>query len=91
LHSGARRALIGAWMRKVIHPAARDNYRVVVRDGDDIETGSIGRQFDGWAWGIDCVIPMRETESAGSGSDLKDTACSNFARPGTASAQIRLA
>jgi hypothetical protein len=60
------------FLRKVIHPAARDNYRVVVRDGDEIEIGSIGRQFDGWAWGIDCVIPMREIESEGTGRDLKD-------------------
>jgi hypothetical protein len=77
------------FLRKVIHPAATDNYRVVVRDGEEIEIGSIGRQFDGWAWGIDCVIPMREIESEGSGRDLKDS-CNNLARPGTASAQIRL-
>jgi hypothetical protein len=43
-----------------------------VYDGEDIEIGSIGRQFDDWVWGIDCVIPMRETESEGTGCDLKD-------------------
>ena len=40
------------FLRKVIHPQAHDNYRVVVRDGDEIEIGSIGVQFDGWTWGI---------------------------------------
>jgi hypothetical protein len=29
-------------------------------DGEEIEVGSIGVQFDGWHWGIDNVIPMRE-------------------------------
>jgi hypothetical protein len=56
------------FLRKVIHPAATDNYRVVLHDADDIEIGSIGRQFDGWAWGIDCVIPMREVEAEGTGN-----------------------
>jgi len=34
--------IIGAWtcfLRNVIHLAARDNYRVVVRDGDEIAIG----------------------------------------------------
>jgi hypothetical protein len=60
------------FLRKVIHPSAGDNYRVVVHDGDEIEIGSIGRQFDGWTWGIDCVIPMRDEETEGSGKDRKD-------------------
>jgi hypothetical protein len=61
------------FLRKVIHTAARDNYRVVVKDdGLEIEVGSIGVQFDGWAWGIDTVIPMRELESEGSGKDRAD-------------------
>jgi hypothetical protein len=60
------------FLRKVIHPAATNNYRVVLHDGDDIEIGSIGRQFDGWAWGIDCVIPMREVEAEGTGKDRAD-------------------
>jgi hypothetical protein len=55
------------FLRKVIHSAASHNYRVVPHDDDDIKIGSIGRQFDGWAWGIDFVIPMRETKSEGSG------------------------
>jgi hypothetical protein len=60
------------FLRKVIHSAAPDNYRVVVRDGIEIEIGSIGRQFDGWAWGIDCVIPMRQMEAEGYGKDRAD-------------------
>jgi hypothetical protein len=77
------------FLRKVNHPAANNNYRVVLHAGDDIEIGSIGRQFDGWAWGIDCVIPMREIESEGPGV-ISKTARDSFARPGSASAQIRL-
>ena len=49
------------YLRKVVHPQAHDNYRVVLkRDGDEFEIGSIGIQ-DGaaWAWAIDTVIPMR--------------------------------
>jgi hypothetical protein len=60
------------FLRRVIHPAAPDNYRVVVHDGDEIEIGLIGRQFDGWTRGIDCVIPMRGEETEGSGRDRKD-------------------
>jgi hypothetical protein len=37
------------FLRKVIHPQARDNYRVIVKhDGLEIEVGSIGMQFEGW-------------------------------------------
>ena len=49
------------YLRKVVHPQAHDNYRVILkRGGDEVEIGSIGIQ-DGaaWAWGIDTVIPMR--------------------------------
>jgi len=60
------------FLRKVIHPQAHDNYRVVVRDGDEIEIGSIGIQFDGWAWGIDTAIPMREVDGQDTGTDRKD-------------------
>ena len=42
------------FLREVIHPQAPDNYRVILKDdGTEIEIGSIGAQFDGWAWGID--------------------------------------
>ena len=35
------------YLRKVVHPQAHDNYRVVLkRDGDEFEIGSIGVQFD---------------------------------------------
>jgi hypothetical protein len=57
------------FLRKVIHSAAPDNYRVIIRDGAEIEIGSIGRQFDGWFWGIDTVLPMRQMESEGNGKD----------------------
>jgi hypothetical protein len=61
-------------LRKVTHSAAPDNYRVIIRDGAEIEIeiGSIGRQFDGWFWGIDTVLPMREMESEGYGKDRAD-------------------
>jgi hypothetical protein len=77
------------FLRKVIHPQAHDNYRVVVRDGDEIEIGSIGIQFDGWAWGIDTAIPMKEVEAQGTGRTVR-TACGSFARHGTDSALIPL-
>ena len=61
------------FLRKVIHPQARDNYRVIVKDeGVDIEVGSIGVQFDGWLWGIDNIVPMSEAGGEGSGKDCKD-------------------
>jgi hypothetical protein len=60
------------FLRKVIHSAAPENYRVVIRDGDEIEVGSIGRQFTGWSWGIDCMIPMYAEETEGVGKDRKD-------------------
>jgi hypothetical protein len=49
------------YLRKVIHPQAHDNYRVILKlDEREFEIGSIGIQ-DGaaWRWGIDTVIPMR--------------------------------
>jgi hypothetical protein len=61
------------FLRKVIHPQAHDNYRVLVNDdGDEIEIGSIGVQFEGWHWGIDAAIPLRDLEIAGNGKDRKD-------------------
>jgi hypothetical protein len=62
------------FLRKVIHPQARDNYRVILKeDGVEIQLGSIGVQHGGgWTWGIDSVIPMRELETEGSGKDRKD-------------------
>jgi hypothetical protein len=33
------------YLRKVVHPQAHDNYRVILRlDGDEFEIGSIGIQ-----------------------------------------------
>jgi hypothetical protein len=61
------------FLRKVIHPQAHDNYRVIVKDdGAEIEVGSIGVQFDGWHWGIDNIVPMSEADGEGSGKDRKD-------------------
>jgi hypothetical protein len=66
------------FLRKVIHPQAHNNYRVVLKhDGLETEIGSIGIQhasgaIERWAWGIDNVIPMRDTESEGIGKDRKD-------------------
>jgi hypothetical protein len=63
------------YLRKVIHPQARDNYRVILKiDEDEFEVGSIGVTFYTevepiWTWGIDTVIPMREIESEGEGKD----------------------
>jgi len=61
------------YLRKVIHPQAHDNYRVILKDdGLDVEVGSIGIQHgsgvtEHWAWGIDTVIPMRTHRTQGRG------------------------
>lgn len=66
------------YLRKVDHPQARDNYRVILKtETDEIEIGSIGvqtftSQDMGWVWGIDTVIPMRDLESEGRGRDRRD-------------------
>ena len=62
------------YLRKVIHPQAHNNYRVILkRDDGEFEIGSIGIQHDGgWSWGIDTVIPMRALESQGKGKSRKD-------------------
>lgn len=66
------------YLRKVNHPQASDNYRVVLKEhGDEIELGSIGIQNlvgarQGWRWGIDTVVPMRDVESEGDGCDRAD-------------------
>jgi hypothetical protein len=66
------------FLRKVSHPQASDNYRVIAMiDGIEFEVGSIGTTFftdiePVWTWGIDTVVPMREVESEGQGLDRKD-------------------
>jgi hypothetical protein len=66
------------FLRKVIHPQAHDNYRVLFKDdGVEIEVGSIGIQHgsgtaEGWVWGIDNIVPMREAETDGTGKDRAD-------------------
>lgn len=67
-------------LRREKHPQATDNYRVIAEiDGAEVEVGSIGTNFRAepqlvWTWGIDTVIPMREIESEGSGTDRTDCA-----------------
>jgi hypothetical protein len=61
------------FLRRVRHPQTLDNYRVMLKDnGDDIEIGSIGVQFNCWAWAIDYAIPMQEVEAEGIGKDRAD-------------------
>jgi hypothetical protein len=66
------------FLRRVIHPQAHDNYRVHFKDdGVEIEVGSIGIQLgngtaEGWVWGIDNIVRMREADSHGTGNDRKD-------------------
>jgi hypothetical protein len=65
-------------LRKVLHPQAVDNYRVLLNDdGLEVEVGSIGIQHgsggtEHWTWAIDTVIPMREGDAQGRGRDRKD-------------------
>jgi hypothetical protein len=76
---GRPQPMMNLALRKVDHPQARDNYRVVyeVGDGEKIEVGSIGVQVFtsaevGWTWAIDTVVPMRAMETEGRDRDRKD-------------------
>ena len=66
------------YLRRVVHPQAHDNYRVILKDeGLEIEVGSIGIQHGSagaeyWAWGIDTVVPMRDVGAQGRGKDRGD-------------------
>jgi hypothetical protein len=61
------------YLRKVNQPQARNSYRVILKTDDgEIELGSIGKGYDGWHWGIDTVLPMRDIESGGYGEDRAD-------------------
>ena len=64
------------YLRKVVHPQAHDNYRVILKlDGDEVEIGSIGIQHGAkWTWGIDTVIPMRTFETQGDGKEREEEA-----------------
>jgi hypothetical protein len=66
-------------IRKVQHPQAPNNYRVILKTEHDgeLEIGSIGvkaitSRDTAWVWGIDTVLPMRDHESEGRGTDRKD-------------------
>jgi hypothetical protein len=62
------------YLRKVTHPQAHENYRVVLRlDEGEFEIGSIGIQHGAaWRWGIDTVIAMRTHETQGKGKNRRD-------------------
>ena len=61
------------YLRKVIHPQAQENYRVILKlNGSEFEIGSIGIQHNGWSWGIDTPIPIRALETQGEGKDRGD-------------------
>jgi hypothetical protein len=67
------------YLRKVIHPQAKDNYRLILKgdNGLELEIGSIGVKHGSganghWASGIDTVIPMREVDAQGTGKDSRD-------------------
>jgi hypothetical protein len=72
------------YLRKVIHPQAVENYRVILRDGgEEIEVGSIGVQHAAgarsfWKWGIDTVVPIPGLEAQGTGQDRE--ACMRYFR-----------
>ncbi|HKD74202.1 MAG TPA: hypothetical protein VKB76_01855, partial [Ktedonobacterales bacterium] len=55
------------YLRRVIHPQAHDNYRVILKpDEGECEIGSIGIQYGRVrSWGIDTVIPMHALETQG--------------------------
>jgi hypothetical protein len=44
------------YLRKVIHPQAHENYRVILKlDEGKFVIGSIGVQGGAWSWGIDKI------------------------------------
>jgi len=67
------------YLRKVIHPQAQENYRLILKDddGQEIEIGSIGiqhaaRAYTFWQWAIDTVLPIGGLEARGTGRDRDD-------------------
>jgi hypothetical protein len=62
------------YLRKVVHPQAHENYRVVLKlDEGEFEIGSMGIQHGtAWRWGIDTLIPMRVPETQGKGKSRRD-------------------
>jgi hypothetical protein len=67
------------FLRKVQHPQAPNNYRMILKTEHDgeFEIGSIGVQTftsrdTAWTWGIDTVLPMRVHQSEGRGKDRID-------------------
>ena len=72
------------YLRKVIHPQAGENCRVILKDEDgEFEIGSIGIQHAAgasyfWAWAID-TVPMRTHQTQGEGKDRRDRAVEQIA------------
>jgi hypothetical protein len=62
------------YLRRVIHPQAHDNYRVILKlDEGECEIGPIGIQYGRVrSWGIDTVIPMHALETQGKGKNRRD-------------------
>src|SRR5258708_22024522 len=66
------------FVRTLNHPQVRDGFHVVIKvDGEEMEVGSIGVRHgvgtaEGWVWGIDTVVPMRDVEAEGTGKDRQD-------------------
>jgi hypothetical protein len=65
-------------LRRVQHPQATNNFRVILKTEHDGEVGigSIGlKAFTGnnaaWTWSIDTVMPLRDYQSQGRGADRK--------------------
>ena len=66
------------YLRRIIHPQAHDNYRVILKLEDgEFEIGSIGIQHSAgtvyfWAWGIDTGYPDSHPGDTGKGKDCRD-------------------
>ncbi len=62
-------------LRRVRHPMAKDNYRVVWNDGVKdrkigslgVQTGAAGRTF--WSWGIETVVAVLDFPTHGEAAD----------------------
>jgi hypothetical protein len=81
--------IIELFLRKVIHPQAHDNYRVILKDdGVEIEVGSIGVSTKA---GCGALIPSSRcvTWKQRAAARIEPTACGSSGQLGTASARTR--
>ena len=82
------------FLRRVRHPQSRYNYRVVLKDdGEEIEMGSIGVQYDWRHRRLDLGHRHRNPdarveETEGTGKERAGPHVASFARHGTSLAQI---